>query len=711
MAGGVLKMHLSDHRRRVLAAFDQRLDELRARWPAADRAGGRGAGLGVNGAREAERGAAAATAAAAIVPVTVVVVMLAYAPALAAPFVEIKLAALVLGGALSAAAWLWARVDGDSGALAPGIAVAGAAVLLTTAASAAVAAARAPGVPYAGLELARWGAAAGVALGTRSGRRVRKARAAGRRDPDRRRAGRDDRCSRSTSGLCPLPIPSISVPGSTFGNRNIAAEAIAAALPFGLARRRPGGRRARHPGARFPGCRPDARRLDRGRGGPGRVFRACAGRASPGVPLVGGIVVVAAVVRRGRAARTLDPARRARRQAVRAGFAVMREGLSPSSPVARTRLGLWRRAWTHVREKRRCPASAPVTSAVLFPRHAEPGAAEDGVLSPMRAPRRVHDDLLERLTETGPLGLLALLALYAAAAAAVHRARAAAARDSDDLGFAAACAGSLAAVAGCGLTGFPLAMPSTVLVFGVALGGLAARVDGPARPPQARHFARHRPALRAAVGVLAVGLVVAAVVWPARRLAASLFLGRAERALAGDRPEDAARALADLARAARAEPRDFDVALRTAYAASRAGRPGDAIAAAERALAVEPDSPNGWEALARGRLEAGDPAGAAAAADHALALLHAYPGALYTRTAASRALGDEGAAARPGRRWRRWRRRIRRRAGFWAGWTGGNLRRCARASPSSTTGPCRCVAPSGSWNLSAASTRARRSSR
>ena len=35
LSGGVLKMHLSDHRRRVLARFAGRLDELRASWPAA----------------------------------------------------------------------------------------------------------------------------------------------------------------------------------------------------------------------------------------------------------------------------------------------------------------------------------------------------------------------------------------------------------------------------------------------------------------------------------------------------------------------------------------------------------------------------------------------------------------------------------------------------------------------------------------------------
>jgi len=38
LGGGVLKMHLSDHRRRVLAEFSRRLDALRARWPNAERA-------------------------------------------------------------------------------------------------------------------------------------------------------------------------------------------------------------------------------------------------------------------------------------------------------------------------------------------------------------------------------------------------------------------------------------------------------------------------------------------------------------------------------------------------------------------------------------------------------------------------------------------------------------------------------------------------
>ena len=34
VSGGILKLHLSDHRRRVLGRFEARLDELRAKWPA-----------------------------------------------------------------------------------------------------------------------------------------------------------------------------------------------------------------------------------------------------------------------------------------------------------------------------------------------------------------------------------------------------------------------------------------------------------------------------------------------------------------------------------------------------------------------------------------------------------------------------------------------------------------------------------------------------
>ena len=65
----------------------------------------------------------------------------------------------------------------------------------------------------------------------------------------------------------------------------------------------------------------------------------------------------------------------------------------------------------------------PGNFPVLFPRYAEPGAKADGVLTPALAPRRVHDDLLERLTRNRRAGLAALLALYVALARAAVGAR------------------------------------------------------------------------------------------------------------------------------------------------------------------------------------------------------------------------------------------------------------------------------------------------
>jgi hypothetical protein len=112
----------------------------------------------------------------------------------------------------------------------------------------------------------------------------------------------------------------------------------------------------------------------------------------------------------------------------------------------------------------------------------------------------------------------------------------------------------------------------------------------------------------------------------------------------GERPDENARALAFLARAAAATPRDFPIALRFSAAALRAGRPHHAVDAAEWALGIEPFSANAWEALARARLADGDAAGAAEAAARALALLHTYPGALATRAQAAARLGDAAAA-------------------------------------------------------------------
>jgi predicted Zn-dependent protease len=211
----------------------------------------------------------------------------------------------------------------------------------------------------------------------------------------------------------------------------------------------------------------------------------------------------------------------------------------------------------------------------------------------------------------------------------------------------------VAAFVGCGLTGFPFAMPATVYLFGIAVGLLAA--DAPPEPAAAEATTKANvalPGLRAkklvlrpiAVG-LAVSLAVLAVWWSAHRLEASYFIARFDTALrAGDTPADAARALSFLARADRATPGDFQVALRASAAELQAGHASEASAVAGRALEAEPYSANAWEALARARLAADDPRNAAAAADRALGILHDYPGALATRALAAARLGDSATA-------------------------------------------------------------------
>jgi O-antigen ligase len=618
-----------------------------------------------------------------------VAILLGYLPALSSPFVAPKLAVLLVAGACGSGEP--ARAIRDRGIVRTGdrkidrkILGASAAFGLLLLSSATVAAARgAPGAPYAADEIIRVGAMFGVAVGAALAARA-----------DSRNARRICEAIHAGAGLValiglgqhlrlsPLPIPSISVPGSTFGNRNVAAEAVAMAIPFGFGLLGFGETTG-------PAPSPSRRRAialfllleigylaaARARGawlGAGMgiaVFfalrRPRLSRAAVGALAAVAMLAVAGAVIPGRwtAHDSLDMKR------FEPAARVVRDAVDPSSPVARTRLALWRRTWALYR-------SQPVVGIgagnfpVLFPLYAEPNASEEGVLSPTAVPRRAHNDLLERLAETGPFGLAALLALYAAlGAAAVRRVRSArrGGNPADGDG-AAACAGSVAAFVGCGLTGFPFAMPATVFLFGVAVGLLAA--DAPPEPATAEEAVEETteetvtkanvagPGLRArklvlrpsAVG-LAVGLTVLAVWSSAHHLEASYFIARFDAALrAGDTAADAARALPFLARADRATPGDFQVALRAAAAELQAGHPSEASGAAGRALQVEPYSANAWEALARARLAADDAHGAAAAADRALAVLHDYPGALATRALAAARLGDaataDGARAR-----------------------------------------------------------------
>jgi O-antigen ligase len=600
-----------------------------------------------------------------ILAAAAVAIALGYVPILASPFVEPKLAVLVIAGALAAGGYASAVVAGSprprwNRSIAGASAAFG---LVLLAATATAARQGTVGVPYFVPEIVRLGSmfaiAIGAALTANAGvgarRRLCEAIHAG--------AGLV-----ALLGLCqhlrllPLPLPTISVPGSTFGNRNIAAEAVAMAIPFGLGLV-PFGKPAA--GTTPPGRSPPlalitlflvleiaylavARARGAWLGGALGIAVFFALRRPPlsrpavaAALAVGALAAVAAALPgRWTAHDSLDVKR------FEPATRVVHDAVDPTSPVARTRLALWRRTLAIYR-------SHPLAGIglgnfpVLFPLYAEPDATTDGVLSPGAVPRRAHNDLLERLAETGPFGLAALLALYAALGAAAIRGAGRARRDGrpNDAGGPAACAGSLAAFVGCGLTGFPFAMPATVFLFGVALGLLAVEAaPAPAPPPELRR--RAGPLVRAAI---AVGFGACAVGWSIHRLETSYWLGRADTALrAGSTPgagEAAERALPLLARAAATAPRDFQVSLRASDAAGRAGHPTEAIDDALAALQIEPFSANAWEALGRARLDAGDAPGAVAAADRALVILHDYPGALFTRAQAAVRLGDEARAS------------------------------------------------------------------
>jgi O-antigen ligase len=622
-------------------------------------------------ARDSDR---AATAVGYALAVSTVAIMLGYLPSLSSPFVAPKLAVLLVAGASGLVGWAagtWrprpADRDRKGDRMIWGAATAFGLLIVS---SATIAAARgAPGAPYAPVEILRIGAMFGVAVGAAFAARA-----------DGRNARRLCEAIHASAGLValiglgqhlrlsPLPIPAISVPGSTFGNRNVAAEAVAMAIPFGFGLLGFGetqglapSRTRRRMIALFLVLEVGYLAVARARGawiggalGIAIFFalrRPRLSRATVAVVAATAMLAVAGAAIPGRW--TAHDARDVKR--FESATRVVHDAVDPSSPVARTRLALWRRTWALYRSHPLAGIGAG-NFPVLFPLYAEPNATEDGVLSPTAVPRRAHNDLLERLAESGPFGLAALLAFYAAlGGAAVRRVRGArrAGRPGDG-DTAAACAGSLAAFVGCGLTGFPFAMPATIYLFGVAVGLLAA--EAPPEPAATTEATATTtavvlglPARGPVFPPIAVGLAIslAALVarWSAQRLEASYFIARFDAALrAGDTPADAARALPFLARADRATPGDFQVALRASAAELAAGHPPQASAAARRALDAEPYSANAWEALARARLADDDAQGAAAAADRALGILHDYPGALATRAQAAARLGDAASA-------------------------------------------------------------------
>ena len=565
-----------------------------------------------------------------------VLVLLLYAPVLEAPFLVPKFAALELTASLGAIALLLSRATAGGPRWSRPVGVGVSLVIGTTVASWLLTRGHAP---YAEDALARWGSLFGLACGASVLADDRDARA--RLVEAIAFAASVVACLGLLQhvGMLPraLAMPVFSLPGSTFGNRNIAAEIMAMALPLSVA-------------ATLSSRERDARvryavatilelvflAVTRARGA---WFGAACGlvatlwllraplRASFAgsrrtLLVFGGVALLAVVAAAVPGRFTTHDMGDTKRYA--SALSVIEGAVDPQSAALRTRLGFWRRTLRMI-EDAPLLGVGPGNWPVIYPRYAEPGATRDGALSMTLAPRQAHNDLLERAAETGLLGLGALLFL---GAAVVHSTRArlnALRAQADDAGaVTAGAAGALVALAGLSLASFPLEMPGTLALAGLALGFVV--VPDPSRVASAR------PAWIWPVVALATTLVVCLSIRIERRARGSYWHAVAERALHRDGGTAGAQvALAALARAREATPGSFITLLRIAQMQLRMRQPALAEAAAKDALELEPYSVNACGALATANRVAGHLDDARDAADRALAILQDYPPALYVR--------------------------------------------------------------------------------
>jgi O-antigen ligase len=578
-----------------------------------------------------------------------VLIPLAFLPPLQAPFTIPKGSLLEIAAALAFAAWTMAAARYARPVMAGALAV-----LATGAISTVASELSGPlGAPYAVASLARWGALFGISCGV----------AVVALDAEARRklleAVTAAAAIVSAIGLiqhvypAAVTMPVISAPGGTFGNRNMAGEAVAMSLPLGIGALLGARGRQKRTSIALSLCIALVYlAVTRTRGawlggvaGAVTVMVLARPRLSRRALAVGGVAATLALlgaILPGRLIpRDLGDSKRAA-----SGLEVAEWSFDPRSTAVRTRLGLWQRS---LRMWRDYPVlgAGPGNWPVLFPRYAEPGASHDGVLTSALAPRQAHDDFLERLSETGVLGFGAFVVLVAGTAIATRRRLATG--DADTRVAAAGAAGSLVALLVEGLTGFPLDMPATVMLSGVAIGLVAGeRPPAEAAPPSSRSGQRLTRALGVAV---AAALILGATTRAERQFRASYWLWRAERELyADDGPEAAARAMPLLERAApiaasTSAYASFLVPLRIAQTAMRLGNARQAADAARAALRIEPYSPNAWATLSAAELRAGQTSEACTAGAQALLLLRDYPLAWLAIMGADDTLGDTQGAA------------------------------------------------------------------
>jgi len=592
-------------------------------------------------------------------------VLLLYVPSLQAPFLVPKFAALEVAASLGFVALALRIATTGRPRWRRSMAAACVLVLVTTAIAWMTAATRPLGARYALAAMTRWGSVFGLACGV----------SALDSAPDPREARADLLFAITGAAvgvaalgllqhaeLLPFAIPVISTPGSTFGNRNAAAEVMAVALPVGLGAIA----QSQKPAVKvalFVGLAVELVYLAVTRTRGAWLAGACGMAATTWLAkprwsftsraLAMGVFVLAGIAATvpGR----FNPRDQGDTKRYANIFAVVEDGLDAHSTALKTRLGLWRRTLAMLREHP-ILGVGPGNWPVEFPRYAEPGATEDGVLSATVAPRQAHNDPLERTAETGIVGLAAVGGLVWACARAI-RERLRSAESSSRI-TAAAAAGALVSILAAGIASFPLEEPGTLVLTGLSLGLIAADQRPKRELMRASTHAGSPSSLEASdvlgprrVAYAAVfagtGLLVAAGLSAARDVWSSYWLAKAEHAMGQDHEAATTSvAVSALARCLAAAPNSYRGQIRMAQLKLRQRRWGESAGAARRAIAIEPYSPNGWANLAAAELGDDQPEQAQRDASSALTILHDYPFALDLRARAAEQNGDlESASA------------------------------------------------------------------
>ena len=657
---GILKLHLSDHRRRVLARFDgaaRRAPRSAGRPRAPERAS----------PSRLDRGRRARSAAAAVgsaLAAAAVAVALVYFPALDSPFVEPKLARAAGRGRarLRGRVLAWAaRRPAGTGRVAGAARRAAAPSCCDRALG--DARGRAPARPARPTRPPRWSACCAM-IGVRPAAAAPPARdptgsAAGSSRRSRRRRHRvADRALASTSRLVAAADPGHQRPGLDVRQPQHGRRGGGDGAPVRVGAARRSARAAADCAPARPRSSPSCwcsssayLAVARARGawlggalGHRRLLRAPPARLSRAAPRR-----VAGRRSRWRCWRRCVPGPLDRRTTRSTSSATSRPRASfttpsiPSSPVARTRLALWRRTLALYGEH---PLSGVGLGnfAVLFPlpRRAERGRGRRAVGDDRPAPRPQRSARAPRRVRAAGPAAPGWRSTPRSAPPRSPAARAARTR-------ATATRRRLRRRAGRLLRLRPDRLSVRHAGDGVSV-RRRARPAGDRAAPCRRgrsRFGARSPRVLAGAALLGLSALVGAGWWSGRRLQASYDLARAEASLAaGEGRADAARALDFLARAAARGARRLPGGA-SDLATPRCAPGTPCEAGAEPPSARSPSSPTRRTPGRRWPGRGSTPATRRAPArrrDARSTILHAFPGALYTRARAAATLRDAAGA-------------------------------------------------------------------